>query len=171
MAPSKQPSESSDASEPITPTVSRPSTPSKQASIIWELGNAPIAPGFYKSDQDEQLDVKPLPQIQITDPDLNTTRLFSPFLPKLFQRRPHLKFPAPSKPRELLPAFSPERKRSTTQLSSSSPDSTSSDNAEDTCEDMWRELQRKILGASDFDSEKEAIDKELACRERNREGR
>ncbi|KAJ5519699.1 hypothetical protein N7463_000152 [Penicillium fimorum] len=91
--------------QPITPKVSRSATPPEQTSIIWELGNGPIALDFCKSNQDEQFNVITLPQILITDSDLNTTYLLSPFLLKLSQWRPHLNFPASSKPRKLLPAF------------------------------------------------------------------
>ncbi|CAI7634345.1 unnamed protein product, partial [Penicillium viridicatum] len=53
----------------------RPATPLEQASQVWELGNVPIAPGFYEADQDEELAGRILPQIQLTTSGFNASSL------------------------------------------------------------------------------------------------
>ncbi|KAJ6143863.1 hypothetical protein N7471_003316 [Penicillium samsonianum] len=134
---------------------------------FWELGNVPIAPGFYDGDQDVQLDIMILPLVQVTDPDSKTSNLFDPFLPKVPQWCPRLKFSTPKKPRVLLPAFLQKRKRSQTG------------DGRDICEHLWsrktaslkhhhREIENGASGYSGL--EKEAIVKELARREKDGEG-
>lgn len=111
---------SKQSNTPTAYNLFRPMTPPGQTSIVWELGNVPIAPGFYDGDQDVQLDIMILPLVQVTDPDSKTSNLFDPFLPKVPQWCPRLKFSSPKKPRVLLPAFSPKSKRSQSELSGSS---------------------------------------------------
>ncbi|OQE38454.1 hypothetical protein PENCOP_c008G00605 [Penicillium coprophilum] len=100
MQSSKQPSE-------VTANkIFRPVTPPQQTSMKWELGNVPVAPGFHKADEDEQLDA------------------FTS------------EFPITPKATKLLSAFSPKKKPPQSQLSDSSTyDSASSDDCTtDECE-------------------------------------
>lgn len=156
-----------------------PVTPPEQKSIVWKLGNVPIAPNFYNTDRYEQLNARMLPHVLVTDPDLKISYIFNPLLPKLSQWYLRPKFSPPEGPRELLPAFSPRRKRSESDLSGSpSSESTSSDELElDIIDIPWslptaalkhhREIEN---GSSAYNQvEKEAIVKELARREKGAE--
>ncbi|KAJ5418670.1 uncharacterized protein N7487_002220 [Penicillium crustosum] len=66
----------------------RPVTPREQTSSVWELGNVPIARGFYKSDQDEELAGRDLPQIQPASSGFNISNIGTPFPPAAAQLRP-----------------------------------------------------------------------------------
>ncbi|CAI7627692.1 unnamed protein product [Penicillium glandicola] len=150
----------------------RPVTPPEQKSIVWRLGKVPVTPNFYNVGRDEQLDARTLPHVLVTDPNLKISYIFNPFLPK----------PSPwyPRPRELLPAFSPRKKCSESDLSGSpSSDSTSSDELELDIFDMLWSMPTASLkhhhweivnGSSAYNQgEKEAVVKELARREKGAE--
>ncbi|KAJ5154952.1 uncharacterized protein N7500_010391 [Penicillium coprophilum] len=157
--------------------ISRPVTPLQQTSKEWELGNVPVAPGFHKADEDEQLDVLAIPQIQITDTDLNITYPFNPCLPKLSQWLSHQNTLSHPRPRELLLAFSPKKKPSQSRLSDSSTygSASSDDWTTDKCELIrsttyasFIKLHLAFYGASSFNSEKGGLSRSLGV-ERNAE--
>ncbi|KAJ5516320.1 hypothetical protein N7527_007880 [Penicillium freii] len=156
----------------------RPVTPLEQASHVWELGNVPIAPGFYEADQDEELAGRILPQIQLTSSGFNTSNLGTPFPPAVAQLRRRLNLSSLKRPPELLPAFSSKRQRLQSQLACSSAlDATSEEGIPwDICELLWnmrtallKYHHRKIENGSSGYSclAKKAIFKELARRERD----
>lgn len=152
-------------------------TPRGQTSPVWKLGNVPIAPGFYKAGQNEELAGRILPQVQLTCSGLNTSNLGTPFPPAVAQLRPRLNFSSLKRPPELLPEFSSKRQRSQRQLAGSSAlDATSEDGIPwDICELIWnmrtallKYHHRKIENGSSGYSclAKKAIFKELARREK-----
>ncbi|KGO42628.1 hypothetical protein PEX1_016360 [Penicillium expansum] len=155
----------------------RPMTPPAQTSTIWELGNIPIAPGFYKADEDDQLVFQTLPKLQITQPNLGGFNLGNQLSPQVSQSRARLDFSSLKRPPELMPAFSSKRKRSQNHLSrSSTSDVTSSEELPwDICEILWnmktpslKYHQRKIENGATCYSyfAKEGIVRELARREK-----
>ncbi|CAI7590966.1 unnamed protein product [Penicillium discolor] len=169
---------SSPSSRRTTYKVFRPVTPREQTSPVWVLGNVPIARGFYKSDQDEELSGRVLLQIQPTSPGFNASNLGNPFPPAPAQLRPHFNFSSLKRPPELLPEFSSKRQRLQSQLAGPSAlDATSEDGIPwDICELTWnmrtpllkyhhRKIENGSSGYSCF--AKKAIFKELARREKD----
>lgn len=156
----------------------RPVTPLEQASRVWELGNVPIAAGFYESGPNEELAGRILPQIQLASSGFDTSNLRTQFPPGVDQLRLRLNSPSLKRPPELLPAFSSKRLRSQSQLAGSSALDTTSDDGIpwDICELIWnmrtpvlKYHHRKIENGSSGYSclAKKAIFKELERREKD----
>lgn len=154
-----------------------PVTPGEQTSPVWELGNVPIARGFYKSDQDDELSGGVLPHIQLTSSGFNTSNLGTSSPSTAAQLRPRLNFSSLKRPPELLPAFPSKRQRLQSQLAvSSALNATSEEGIPwDICELIWnmgtpllKYHHRKIENGSSGYSclAKKAIFKELAHREK-----
>ncbi|KAL2701634.1 hypothetical protein AAEP93_005932 [Penicillium crustosum] len=155
----------------------RPVTPREQTSSVWELGNVPIARGFYKSDQDEELAGRDLPQIQPASSGFNISNIGTPFPPAAAQLRPRFNLLSLKRPPELLPEFPSKRQRLQSQLAGSlALDATSEEGIPwDICELTWnmrtpllKYHYRKIENGSSGYSclAKKAIFKELARREK-----
>ncbi|KGO70599.1 hypothetical protein PITC_051930 [Penicillium italicum] len=97
----------------------RPVTPPAQTSTIWDLGNVPIAPGFYKADEDGQPVFQTLPKVQISESRPETSNLGNHLSPHVSQWRARLHFSSLKRPPELTPFFSSKRQRSESQISGS----------------------------------------------------